>query len=121
MSTRNTSQRCGMPLRVSPWRYTGRQPRSPAAADASSENRSIADEPIINFVHRHVPGLLLMGFVLLVIYCSLLPFDFVPPQWSTGHKVAFMGLSISEFNMPDIMLNIALYVPIGAGIFTVLQ
>lgn len=75
----------------------------------------ISSEPIINFAFRWIADLAFAAFVLSIIYMSFVPFDLTLTQpdrgWRAGRVI--LGLSTSPFNLPDILANIAYYVPIS--------
>jgi len=74
----------------------------------------ISDEPLINAVHRRLPEFFFAALLLLIIYASFVPFDFALPRktgWAGGSA---WGLAVRPFNIPDILVNIGLYLPIGA-------
>jgi len=56
----------------------------------------------------------LLAFVygLLLIYSSLIPFDFSASAPSQG-RGDFLGVQITDTNLPDILSNFALYLPFG--------
>lgn len=78
----------------------------------------ISSEPLICAVHRRWLEIIFGAYALLLIYTCLVPFDFVGPS---HHRRAFAGLHAGGVHVPDIMANLALYVPFGAFGFAVLR
>ncbi len=71
----------------------------------------ISNEPLICAVHRRGLTIVLIAYSMLLVYTCLVPFDFVGPV-DREHTIA--GLHADGVHVPDILANIALYVPIGA-------
>lgn len=73
---------------------------------------------LIRGLHKHRRGLFALVYLGFVAYSTLLPFDF---HWSTGHR-SFLALGETfrihngEENLADLVLNVLLYVPLGASI-----
>jgi len=83
----------------------------------------ISNEPIVNFAFRWMADLAFALFVLSIIYMSFVPFDLALSRpdkgWRAGRVI--LGLATSPFNLPDILANIAYYVPISTLGFFVLR
>lgn len=83
----------------------------------------LSSEPIVDFALRWLVDLVFAIIVLSIVYMSFVPFDLTltPPDrgWRAGR--VFLGLDTGTFNMPDILANIAYYVPISAIGFFVLR
>lgn len=75
----------------------------------------LSSEPIVDFAMRWLIDIVFALFVLAIVYMSFVPFDLTlsPPDrgWRAGR--VFLGLGISPFNLPDILANIAYYVPVS--------
>ncbi len=79
----------------------------------------ISDERLINILHRAVVEIAFVTYALMLFYVSFVPFDFAKP---TPHPTPFReicGLPIVPSGLPDILANIAVYVPLGALVFAV--
>ncbi len=94
---------------------------NPAGPPPSSNGRSsadlplrppISDEPLINALHRHLAGIVLLAYAVLLVYMSFVPFDFARPAGKTDLPF-YGGLPIGAFSLRDITANIAVYVPLG--------
>ncbi len=56
--------------------------------------------------------LLALVYGLLLVYASLIPFDFSASAPSQG-RGDFFGVQITDTNLPDVLSNFALYLPLG--------
>ena len=56
--------------------------------------------------------ILALGCTLVIVYGSLIPFDF---SWSAESPEAptYFGIPIVDVNFPDVASNIAIYMPFG--------
>lgn len=82
----------------------------------------LSSEPIVDFAMRWLVDLVFAFVILSIVYMSFVPFDLTltPPDrgWRAGRL--FLGLDTGISNLPDILANIAYYVPISAiGFFVV--
>ncbi len=61
---------------------------------------------------RHWTEFLTAGYLIIVAYTSLVPFDFAgsPPP---GNAPTFLGVHVTIAGLPDILANLALYLPLG--------
>ena len=57
-------------------------------------------------------GLLTLLYGLFLVYSSLVPFDFCTHAPSEPHG-SFLGLHITEAGLPDVISNLAVYLPFG--------
>jgi VanZ family protein len=81
---------------------------------------AISDEPLINIFHRMVVEIILAAYAAALLYVSFVPFDFTQhPRHALGRQ--FLGLAFAPFGLPDILANLAVYVPLGALGFAVLR
>ena len=74
---------------------------------------AISGYSLINFIHAHGLELLTAVCLLYIVGGTLVPFDFSLDTLATS------GFSLSEWaqtpvGVPDLMTNIAVYVPLGA-------
>ncbi|MEK6643346.1 MAG: VanZ family protein [Planctomycetota bacterium] len=76
----------------------------------------VSSEPIINAVHRRLPEMLLAAYLLLLVYCCFIPFEFGRVV-RAGLGDARLGLYVLPISIADILFNIGAYVPVGAGLF----
>src|SRR5206468_1256483 len=84
---------------------------------SKSQNREsapteISSEPLINAVHVRLPALLFAGSGIAIIYVCLIPFD-VTRDVSRLPRRQFLGLGLEHGSVPDILANIAYYLPIA--------
>lgn len=103
---------------------TSPDPQGVRTAPTSVTMRApLSSEPIVDFAMRWLVDLVFALVVLAIVYMSFVPFDLTltPPDrgWRTGRIV--LGLDTGTFNLPDILANIAYYVPISAIGFFVLR
>jgi len=87
----------------------------------SSSTTAFSQDPLINWLGRHIALLLAGGFALGVVYMSLLPFSFVAaPSWDPTAQ--YLGyLRLSDLSMTDVIANIGIYVPLGGLSFWALR
>ena len=94
-----------------------------APAESDDPALAISTEPIVNFAFRWLVDIAFALFVLAIVYMSFVPFDFTfsrPDKgWRAGRVI--LGLTTSPFNLPDILANIAYYMPIATIGFFVLR
>jgi len=83
----------------------------------ATSTSAFSQDPLINWLGRHVALLLTGGFALGVAYMSLIPFDFVAaPAWDPTAK--YIGyLRLNDISMTDVIANIGIYVPLGGLAF----
>ncbi len=93
---------------------------TPAEAVRLSAQGPISDEPLINAIHRRVVELVFVLYAIVLVYMSFVPFDFTRTAAFDGRGVIW-GLALQPFSIPDILANIAIYVPLGALFFAVLR
>jgi len=75
--------------------------------------RTISDDWLINAVHRWLVEAAFVAYALVLVYMSFVPFDFArTPHWGTAER-EFLGLGRGPLSLPDILANLALYVPLG--------
>lgn len=72
----------------------------------------------IRWLHGHRRGLVALLYAWFVVYSTLLPFDF---HWTIGQRnLASLGETLqahrADDNRTDLVLNILLYIPLGASI-----
>jgi len=79
----------------------------------------ISDEPLVNALHRAAVELTLAAYTALLVYVSFVPFDFAKPSPRPAQTVVVCGLPVVRSGLPDILANIAVYVPLGALAFAV--
>lgn len=80
--------------------------------------RTISDDWLINAVHRWLVEAVFVAYALVLVYMSFVPFDFTrTPHWGTAER-EFLGLGRGPLSLPDILANLALYVPLGVLGFT---
>jgi len=78
---------------------------------------SISDDRLIDRLHHSLPEFFLVGYLCFLVYASLLPFGSdaadqglrILPDWS--------GMTTRSAGLKDILPNILLYVPLGAGVY----
>lgn len=87
-------------------------------SNADPSSAAISTEPIINAVHRRLPEMLVAAYVLLIVYCCFLPFEFGPVQ-RRGLGDPRLGLYVRPISIADIVFNIGAYGPVGAGLYFV--
>lgn len=87
-------------------------------SNVEPSSSSISTEPIINAVHRRLPEMLVAAYILLIVYCCFLPFEFGHVQ-RQGLGDARLGLYVRPISISDIVFNIGAYGPVGAGLFFV--
>jgi len=73
----------------------------------------LSSEPLINAIHRRLMDLLLIGVTFFLVYACFVPFDFSAPVDRTHDAYWYMGLRLQPINLPDILANISIYVPLG--------
>ncbi|MBI5763082.1 MAG: VanZ family protein [Planctomycetes bacterium] len=87
-------------------------------SNVEPSSSAISTEPIINAVHRRLPEMLVAAYVMLIVYCCFLPFEF-------GHVLRKglgdprLGLYVRPISIGDIVFNIGAYGPVGAGLYFV--
>ncbi len=82
--------------------------------------RDISDVGLINFLQRSLPECALIAYLLLIAYCSLLPFGTFEAQVQrVVDTLAWTGLATWSGGLKDILPNIMLYVPLGVGSYLV--
>lgn len=79
----------------------------------------ISDEPLINALHRAVVEMVFAAYAAMLLYVSFVPFDFVKPSPRSAPFREICGLPVVPSGLPDILANIAVYVPLGALAFAV--
>jgi VanZ family protein len=79
----------------------------------------ISDEPMINAVHRAAVELTFAAYAALLVYVSFVPFDFTKPSPRPASHVIVLGLAAVRSGIPDVLANVAVYVPLGALAFAV--
>ncbi len=87
---------------------------APTRIDRPNGNR-ISDEPIVNALHARAPEIVLLLYAAGMAYMSFVPFDLTVAPSAVVSRGAFLGLPVPSFNMPDILVNIAMYAPLGAA------
>ena len=92
-----------------------------SAAGPQAQRRRISDEPLIIAIHARVVELALLSYVALLVYMSFVPFDFTAAGTPWSGPGLVLGLQARPLSLADIIANIALYVPLGAGAFAVLR
>lgn len=87
----------------------------------SSPSTSFSQEPVIEWLSRHLATLLTCGYAVGLAYMSLIPFDFVTtPAWdSTGQYLGYLRLD--DVSMTDVLANIAAYVLLGGLAYWMLR
>lgn len=80
---------------------------------------AISSEPLINALHRRAIELMVLAYIAALVYMSFVPFDFVRHPASPAG--AFWELAFRPFNLRDILANIAIFVPVGAGVYAILR
>ena len=73
----------------------------------------LSGEPLINAIHRRLLDLLLAGAVFFLVYACFVPFDFARPVDRSQDPAWLWGLRLQPVNLPDILANISIYVPLG--------
>ena len=87
---------------------------APTRIDRATGKR-ISDEPIVNALHARAPEIALLLYAAGMAYMSFVPFDLAITPNAGVNRVAILGLPVPSFNMPDILVNIAMYAPLGAA------
>ncbi len=68
---------------------------------------------LLRYVRRHTGEVLASVYLLAMVWVGLVPFDFGPETARPpGHGELF-GLPIADLHLPDLLANIALYIPLG--------
>jgi len=87
----------------------------------SSTTTAFSQDPLINWLGRHIALLLAGGFALGVAYMSLIPFGFVAtPSWDPTARY-FGYLRLDDISMTDVIANIGIYAPVGGLAFWALR
>ncbi len=66
-----------------------------------------------------MPTFFLVAYLCFLVYCSLLPFGTSSSEERPFHWADWSGMTIRSAGLKDIMPNILLYVPLGAGAYVV--
>jgi VanZ family protein len=83
---------------------------------------AISAEPLINAAHRHLPEAAVAAFAAMVVYVSFVPLEFRSSTGSgAGGPARVWGLALRPINLPDILANLALYLPLGVGLYAVVR
>jgi len=82
---------------------------------ARATRKRISDEPIVNALHAWAPEIVLLLYAAGMAYMSFVPFDLTNAPSAGVDRGVFLGLPVPSFNMPDILVNIAMYAPLGAA------
>jgi len=88
-----------------------------------SLNEAFSDVAIVRWLHVHRRGCFALLYIWFAAYSTLLPFDF---HWANGHRnLASLAdtfrLHATEDNPTDFVLNILLYIPLGAAVALAVQ
>lgn len=81
----------------------------------------LSSEPLINAIHRRLLDFLLAGLTFFLVYACFVPFDFTAPVDRTHDAYWYLGLRLRPINLPDILANISIYVPLGVMAGAVLR
>ncbi len=81
--------------------------------------RRISNDPLINWLHRSLPELFLVAYLGLIAYCSLLPFGTTSCPHGLSGCLDWSGMTSRSAGLKDILPNILLYAPLGAGSYIV--
>ncbi|MCG8405059.1 MAG: VanZ family protein [Phycisphaerales bacterium] len=79
-----------------------------------SESTRISEEPLIRAIHRRIVEIVFVIYAAFLAYISVVPFDLIgtpPPHSAPGF---FFGIAVTGGNVPDIFVNIGIYLPLGA-------
>jgi VanZ family protein len=77
----------------------------------------ISQHRLLNFLHNHRVEVVAALCLLYVVLGTLIPFDF---RWPAGRGRVFEGLGQGRSGLPDLLSNIALYLPLGVLFHVVL-
>jgi len=80
----------------------------------------ISRNGLINYVHRNGLEVFVVLYLLLLLYCTFVPFGRLDTHPAEAAPVAWLTLSNVTFHsegLRDILPNILLYVPLGTGLY----
>jgi len=83
------------------------------------QRRPISDDRFISRLHDGVPTFFLVAYLCFLVYCSLLPFGASSSGQRPLNWADWSGMTTRSAGLKDIMPNILLYVPLGAGAYVV--
>ena len=81
----------------------------------------ISNEPLIRAIHHHGAEIALAIYAAMVAYVSCVPFDLTTSPPSRSGPGYVLGLPITGASVPDILANLAFYLPLGALGFMTLR
>ncbi|MFQ5489387.1 MAG: VanZ family protein [Phycisphaerae bacterium] len=99
-----------MPDAAMPVEPTSTQPDQQGGAGSAS--KPVSTHELINFIHGHVLELITVFYLTYLMLGTLLPLDFSLSA-ATGPDRSFLGLGAAPSGLPDLLSNVALYLPLG--------